>query len=163
MVKTLDVKPWENPGDYDRCMGMFALLGATSPFGELKVKLAVPILHGALMSGNFRIYVGETGRPSAGVIWAYLDDEMTEFYLRDGYLPNTGAWNSGTDLWFLHVIAQGGLIKDLLRDTMTGDLFAGHDKAFMLRVGAGGKRRVVEFTRKSAKVARVLPSVVPTD
>ena len=82
---------------------------------------------------------------------------MTEFYLREGYLPDTAAWNSGDNLWFLHVIAQGGLIKQLLNDTMRGEVFAGYDKAYMLRVGSGGRRRVVEFTRNSARVARVLP------
>ncbi len=163
MLKTANLNTSQSLDDYDRAMGMFALLGATSAFGELKLNVAIPILHGALRAGNCRIFLGDTGRPSAGVLWAFLSDEMVETYLSTGFLPSVDAWNSGSQLWFLHVIAEGGTIKQILEDCMHGPLFQGYDRAFMLRVGAKRSRRVVELTRKGARVHRVLEPLADPD
>lgn len=156
MLKTANLNPAKSLDDYDRAMGMFALLGATSAFGELKLNVAIPILHGALRAGNCRIFLGDTDRPSAGVVWAFLNDEMVETYLSTGFLPSVAAWNSGAQLWFLHVIAEGGTIKDILKDFIHDPVFKDHERAFMLRVGARRSRRVVELTRTGARLHRVL-------
>lgn len=136
---------------------MMALLGATSAFGQLPLTRAVGALHGALKSGNFRIYLGSNNRPSAALVWAYLSDEATEDYLNKGYLADLKAWNSGDSLWFLPVIAEGGKIKDIIDDAINSPTFASYERGHMLRVGPTGRRRIVSFTRKGVELVRTLP------
>lgn len=156
MLKTVDLDPATNVTDYDIGMGMLSLLGATTAFGQWPLTRAVGILHCALMSGNFRIFVGSNNRPSAAIIWAYLNEETAEDYLKKGYLSDLQAWNSGNDLWFMHAIAEGGKIKDVIKDAVDSPTFQDQDQAFMLRVSASGRRRIVSFTRQGMHLVRTL-------
>ena len=158
MLKTVDLQPATVRADYDTCMGMLALLGATSSFGQLPLSRAVGVLHCALKSGNFRIYLGRNDRPSAAVLWAYLSEQVVEDYIRKGFLADAAAWNSGDQLWFPHVIAQGGQAKHIIKDLVNDPMFGGFDRGYMLRVNKTGERRVVAFTRTGVKLVRVLPS-----
>ena len=54
MLERIDLSPASNPSDYDRCMGMLVLLGATAEFGALPLDQTVAVLHGALKTENFR-------------------------------------------------------------------------------------------------------------
>ncbi|MEW9920918.1 hypothetical protein AB2B41_14985 [Marimonas sp. MJW-29] len=66
------------------------------------------------------------------------------------------AWSSGNDLWFIHVIADGGKIKDIIADAVESPIFRDHERAFMLRVGPTGRRRIVSFTRDGMQLVRTL-------
>ena len=156
MLKTLDLHPSANPSHYDTCMGMLALLGATSAFGGFSLTHAVGVLHCALKTENFRIYLGRNDRPSAALLWAFLDDEARTEYLQKGYLADVDAWNSGSELWFLHVIAEGGKIKDLIEDTKTAAPFAAYNKGYMLRRSRSGKRRIISVSRDGIRLSRTL-------
>lgn len=149
--------PRTNPDDYDRALGQLALLAATTrSFGRHRLDHAVSILHGALMSGQFRLYLDTAGRPAAALIWATLNEAMAEEYLKTGRLPNEAAWTSGPDLWLLSIIAEGPALKPVLRDAF-GSLFRRDKRAFVLRASRSGGRRVVEFTHDGARVVRRLP------
>lgn len=158
-LRAVSADPSTDPDNYDRLLGQLALLGATTPtFGCHRLDHAVSTLHGALMSGQFRVYVTPAGRPAAALIWAMLNDKTAEAYLATGRLPDVAAWTSGDDLWLLSVIADPPSLKHVLRDAF-GTLFKNHARAFVLRPGRHGTRRVVEFTRKGARVVRRLPGV----
>ncbi|KUF11978.1 toxin-activating lysine-acyltransferase [Pseudoponticoccus marisrubri] len=151
--------PRRDPDAYDRNLGRLALLGATTAtFGRHRLDHAVSILHGALMTGQFRIYLDEAGRPAGALIWAMLSEEMAETYLETGRLPDVAAWTSGPDLWLLSIIAQGPVVKQVVQDAF-GPLFRAHERAFVLRPSKRGDRRVVAFTRDGVKVVRRLPPV----
>ncbi len=156
----LDANPRENPADYDRDLGKLALLAATtSSFGGYRLDQAISILHAALVTGQYRLYVDENERPSAALIWAFLDEEMTEEYLVKGRLPNVAAWTSGPDLWLLSIIAKGGHVRQLVKD-IEGELFAGHDPIHVLRPSRHGDRRVVAFGRDGkVRILRKLPPI----
>lgn len=159
-MKTATSDPRTDPDAYDRNLGRLALLAATTrSFSRHRLDHVISILHGALMSGQFSLYLDEAGRPAAALIWALLDEEMAETYLDTGRLPNVAAWSSGPDLWLLSVIAPGEALKPVLKHAF-GELFKSHDRAFVLRPSPGGERRVVEFTRKGARVVRKLPAIV---
>ncbi len=161
-MKTATSDPRTDPDAYDRNLGRLALLAATTPtFSRHRLDHVISILHGALMSRQFSIYLDEAGRPAGALIWALLDEEMAETYLDTGRLPNAAAWTSGPDLWLLSVIAPGEALKPVLKDAF-GALFKGHDRAFVLRPSPGGERRVVEFTRKGVRVVRRLPAIDET-
>ncbi len=156
----LEANPRENPAEYDRDLGRLALLAATaSSFGAYRLDQAISILHAALMTGQYRLYVDANERPSAALIWAFLNDEMTEEYLEKGRLPNIAAWTSGPDLWLLSIIAQGGHYRQVV-DDIRGDLFADHDTAYVLRPSRHGDRRVVAFGQDGkVRILRKLPPI----
>ena len=115
-------------------------------------------MHGALKTEYYRIYVGSTGRPSAAVIWAYLSEEMANDYEKKGLLANIADWNCGNQLWFLHVIAEGGKVSDIIKDCVNDPLFAKYDCGYMLRSSRSGKRRVIKVTRNGIRLVRSLPN-----
>lgn len=156
MLKAVNLRPAEHAADYDTCMGMLALLGATTSFGSLPLTRAVGVLHCALKTGNFRIYLGSNNRPSAAVVWAYLSDEVSETYVKNGYLVDIADWTSGKQLWFPHVIAEGGKAKFIIEDMVSDPMFRDFDCGYMLRASANGKRRVVAVTRTGVKLVRTL-------
>ncbi|MDV4146544.1 MULTISPECIES: toxin-activating lysine-acyltransferase [Shimia] len=160
----LNANPKENPADYDRDLGRLALLAATTPsFGAYRLDQAISILHAALMTGQYRIYLDQNERPSAALIWAFLNDEMTEEYLSRGRLPNVAAWTSGKDLWLLSMIANGGHYRQVV-DDIKGDLFKDHDPIHVLRPSRHGDRRVVAFGHDGkVRVLRRLPSIREDD
>ncbi len=158
VLKTVNLRPSNCVADYDTCMGMMALLGATSSFGQLPLTQAVAVLHCALKTECFRIYVGSNDRPSAAVIWAYLSEAVAEEYIQKGFLADIAAWNSGEQLWFPHVIAEGGKAKNIIDDLVNDPIFRDFECGYMLRVSPTGKRRVVAVTRKGVKLIRTLPS-----
>ncbi|MCE0506688.1 toxin-activating lysine-acyltransferase [Roseivivax sp. GX 12232] len=156
-LTALSPDPRGSLADYDRTLGQLALLAATTEsFGRHRLDHAISILHGAMMSGQFRLYADPRGRPAAALIWARLDAEMTEEYLENGRLPNLAAWTSGPDLWLLSIIAEGPALKPVLRD-IRGPLFAGDARVHVLRPSPGGERRVVAFTREGVRLLRKLP------
>lgn len=160
----IDANPRENPADYDRDLGKLALLAATSSsFGAYRLDQAISILHAALMTGQYRLYVDAKGRPSAALIWAFLDKGMAEEYLSKGRLPNVAAWTSGPDLWLLNIIAPGGHLRQVIKD-IEGELFAGHDLIHVLRPSRHGDRRVVAFGRDGkVRILRKLPPIREDD
>ncbi|MEW9919601.1 toxin-activating lysine-acyltransferase [Marimonas sp. MJW-29] len=108
------------------------------------------------------LYVDAKGKPTAGLIWAHLNEENKEFYCKYGLLPNVEAWRSGDQLWLLNVVANGGLIKAVFKDTME-TLFKNEKEAFMIRPSPSGKRRIVRITHGGAEVVGVLPDPEPEE
>lgn len=138
-------------------MGKFALLiGTTDAFSRIQMDMAMSLIHGALSNNTYALYEDDEGKPVAGLIWAFLDEETTEFYLEYGVMPNLDAWHSGKDLWFMNIVAEGGALKVLLKDLKV-TVFKDHKEAFMLRAGPGGKRRIVRLTHSGMRVVRTLP------
>lgn len=156
MLKKADLHSANSQSDYDVGMGMMALLGATSSFGTLPFNHAVAVLHGALKTENFRIYLGSNGRPSAAVIWAYLNKKTADDYEKKGLLGSLADWNSGDQLWFLHVIAEGGKVKAIINDCVNDPLFKDFDCGYMLRAAPSGRRRIVKVTRNGIKLVQAL-------
>lgn len=156
MLSKAELHPASSQSDYDTGMGMLALLGAASGFGTLPLNHAVAVLHGALKTENFRIYLGSNGRPSAAVIWAYLNEEAARDYERKGLLKSLQEWNSGDQLWFLHVIAEGGKVRAIMDDCLQDPLFEEFDCAYMLRAAPTGRRRIVRITRRGIKLVQSL-------
>ena len=157
----LDANPSQNPLEYDRDLGRLALLAATTPvFAGYRLDHAISILHGALITGNYRLYLDENERPAATLIWAFLNKDMTEEYLEMGRLPNVAAWNSGPDVWLLHIIAGGGAVRQVVRD-IKEDIFPEHDRFHVLRPSRHGDRRVVAFNRTGkVEILRKLPPIL---
>ena len=140
-------------------MGKFALLiGTTNAFSHVQMDFAMSLIHGALTNNTYALYVDTEGKPVAGLIWALLDQDTTDFYLKYGVMPNIEAWRSGPDLWFMNVVAEGGTIKMMFND-LKKNLFADHKEAFMLRAGRHGTRRIVRFTHHGTSVVRTLPGI----
>lgn len=156
----LPANPRENLAEYDRDLGRLSLLAATTPtLGCYRLDHAISILHAALMTGQYRLYLDANERPAAALIWAFLDDSMAEEYLKMGRLPNIPAWTSGPDLWLLHIIAGGGAVRQVVRD-ISGDLFADQNRIHVLRPSRHGDRRVVAFNRGGkVEILRKLPPV----
>lgn len=139
-------------------MGKLALLiGTTHAFSRIQMDFAMSLIHGALTNNTYALYEDDEGKPVAGLIWAFLDDETTEFYLKYGVMPNIEAWRSGSDLWFMNIVAEGGALKLLFNDLKVS-MFKEHKEAFMLRRGPQGTRRVVRLTHRGMKVVRTLPA-----
>ena len=142
-------------------MGKFALLiGTTQAFGRIHMDMAMSLIHGALSNNTYALYEDDEGKPVAGLIWAFMDEKTTDFYLEYGVMPDVQSWRSGPDLWFLNIVAEGGALKVLL-DDLRVTLFKDHAEGFMMRAGRHGKRRVVRLTHNSMKVVRVLPAPDP--
>lgn len=138
-------------------MGKFALLiGTTDAFSRIQMDMAMSLIHGALTNNTYALYEDDEGKPVAGLIWAFMDQKTTDFYLDYGVMPSIDAWRSGPDLWFMNIVAEGGALK-LLFDDLKVTVFKDHTEAFMLRPGRGGKRRIVRLTHSGTKVVRVLP------
>ena len=138
------------------------LIGTTKSFGGVPINLGLSLINGALNNRSYCIYTDDTGKPVAGLIWAHLDAENREFYLRHGVLLSNESWHSGRDLWLLNVIAPGGLIRDIFRDTMT-TVFRDETEAFMLRPSPNGTRRIVRVTHQGTEVIKVLPPADSAD
>lgn len=138
-------------------MGKFALLiGTTRAFSRIQMDMAMSLIHGALTNNTYALYEDDEGKPVAGVIWSFMDEETTEFYLNYGVLPSIEAWRSGKDAWFMNVIAEGNIVRSLI-DDLKKTVFKDQEEAFMLRPGRHGKRRIVRFTHSGTSVVRVLP------
>ncbi len=140
-------------------MGKFALLiGSTDAFSQVRMDFAMSLIHGALTNNTYALYTDNEGKPVAGVIWALIDQETTDFYLKYGVMPSIEAWRSGPDLWFMNVVAEGGTIK-MVFDDLKKNIFGDHKEAFMLRPGRHGKRRIVRITHSGTRVVRTLPGI----
>ena len=139
-------------------LGKFALLIGTTPqFCKVQMDLGLAMVHGALRNKSYCLYVDRAGKPVAGLIWAYLNEDMKDHYLSHGVLPNLAAWRSGRQLWLLNVVARGGLLKPIFKDTMA-TLFKNEQEAFMLRPSPNGQRRVVRITRRGTEIVQTLPA-----
>lgn len=142
---------------YFNQFGKLALLIGTTPqFSRVQMDIGLSKIHAALTNKTYCIYVDADGKPTAGLIWAYLNDETKEFYFKYGLLPNTESWRSGDQLWLLNVVANGGMIKAVFKDTMS-TLFKDEKEAFMIRPSPSGRRRVVRITHSGAEVVEILP------
>lgn len=142
---------------YFNQLGKLSLLVASTPqFSRISMGMGMSMMHAALRHKTYCLYVDDEGKPTAGLIWAYLNEEAKEFYFRYGLLENFDAWRSGDELWLLNVVAEGGLIKAVFKDTMQ-TLFKDEKEAFMIRPSPTGRRRVVRLTHKGAHLHEVLP------
>jgi len=154
--QTVDVT--SDPEAYFNQFGKLALLIGTTPqFSKVQMDVGLSLVHAALMHKSYCLYVDAEGKPTAGLVWAYLNDETVASYLKYGMLPDFEAWRSGDQLWLLNVVAKGGLIKQVFNDTMS-TLFKDEKEAFMLRPSPSGRRRIVRITHDGAEVVKVLPA-----
>lgn len=152
--QTVDVR--SDPEAFFAQLGKFSLLIATTPqFCKVQMDIGLSLVHAALMNNSCCLYVDGDSKPVAGLIWAYLDEVHRDHYLEHGILPNLAAWRSGQELWLLNVVAQGGLLKPIFKDTMA-TVFKEETEAFMLRPSPKGKRRIVRITRQGTQVIRTL-------
>lgn len=148
---------------YFNQFGKFALLiGATPEFSSVSMDIGLALVHSALINKTYCLYLDAAGKPTAGLMWAYLDEEAKAFYFKYGILSGPDAWRSGNELWLLNVVAPNGQIKDIFKDTME-TLFRHEKEAFMIRPSPSGRRRVVRITHKGAEVVRVLPKQRPPE
>lgn len=143
-------------------LGKFMMLvGTTHPFSEMPVALSMSLVHGALLNRTYCLYLDRHKKPAGGLIWAFLDEKTAQHYLDFGVLPSLNSWRSGNQLWFLNVVAEGGLVRKVMKDAKD-ELFGEYDRGYMLRRSPGGERRVVEMTRHGAAVVRKMPPIKPT-
>lgn len=146
---------------YFNQFGKLALLIGTTPaFSRVHMDIGLSLVHGALMKKTYCLYVDDEGKPTAGLIWAHLNEENREFYCKYGVLPNLDAWRSGSELWLMNVIANDGLIRPVFKDTME-TLFKDEKEAFMIRPSRSGRRRIVRITHSGTEVVGVLPDIEP--
>lgn len=147
-----------DPTQFFAQMGKFATLIATTPaFAKVSMDVGLSMIQSALLNRSYVIYEDDTGKPVAGLLWAYINEEERAFYLKYGVLRGRDAWNSGDQVWFLNVVAPGGMVKKVLRDMQT-TIFKDHKEAFMLRPSPSGKRRIVRITQKGMQVVETLPA-----
>lgn len=66
------------------------------------------IFHPALSQGCVRFFENDMGKTAAALIWARLSDTVSERLLRDRIPPTQDEWTSGSNLWFLDLIAPFG-------------------------------------------------------
>lgn len=152
-----------DPDKFFSQMGKFATLIATTPaFAKVPMDVGLSMVQSALLNKSYCMYADDTGKPVAGLLWAFINEEEKEYYLRYGMLRGAKAWNSGDQLWFLNIVAHGGLFKMIFED-MKEELFKNHTEGFMLRPSRSGKRRVVRLTHNSARVIQTLPAAKKQD
>ncbi|MEP4308100.1 MAG: toxin-activating lysine-acyltransferase [Sulfitobacter sp.] len=143
---------------YFNQMGKLALLIGTTPsFAKIPMDMGLSMIHASLKQKTYCLYEDAEGKPTAGLLWAHLDEENKLYYQRYGYLRDYDSWRSGDQLWLLNVVAGGGMIKQVFKDTMS-TLFMDEKEAFMIRLSPSGRRRVVRITHSGAELHEVLPS-----
>lgn len=138
-------------------LGKLALLvGTTEAFSQVQMEAGLSLINGALRNRTYALYQDDKGKPTAALIWAFLDEPNTDHYIRYGILPNIAAWRSGKDAWLLNVIAERGTIRAVVNDLKT-NIFKDHKEVFVLRPSPDGTRRIVRFTHTGTEVVRTLP------
>lgn len=146
-----------NPEAYFNQFGKLALLIGTTPqFSQVQMDIGLSQVHAALTHKTYCLYIDTEGKPAAGLLWAYMNDASWNFYLEYGLLPKKDAWRSGDQLWLLNVVANGGMLKTIIKDERETH-FNNQKEAFMIRPSRDGGRRVVRITRTGAELIKILP------
>ena len=95
-----------------------------------------------------RLFQNADGLPCAALIWARLSPEVSARMVRDNIAPRPEEWVSGTDLWFMDILApfgHGAQVARHIARKPPADAF------HFARVGADGcVRRVVNVDSASA-------------
>ena len=100
-----------------------------------------------------RFFENEQGNVAAALIWARLSDSVSERMIYDQTPPDQSEWASGTNLWFLDILApfgQGGQIaRHIARNPPEGPFY-------FARLGKGGQvRKVVRGDASKRRKGRV--------
>lgn len=96
-----------------------------------------------------RLFENEAGDTAAALIWARLSDEVSEKMLFDHKAPRAEDWNSGTNLWFIDMIAPFGhgrtVAMHIARNPPPGPFF------FARRGELGRLKKVLECDASKGK------------
>lgn len=87
-----------------------------------------------------RFFKNDQGLVSAALIWARLSDKAAERMIYEQTPPEAADWNSGTNLWFLDILApfrHGGMVARHIARNPPPDPF------FFARLGPDGRVRKV--------------------
>lgn len=106
----------------------------------------------AINNNTVRLFENEDGFVCAALIWARLSDDVSQRMIFDRKPPEASEWTSGTNLWFLDVLApfnHGKMVaRHIARNPPEGPFY-------FARLGKGGVvRKVVrgDGTRRSGRV-----------
>ncbi|WP_298494944.1 toxin-activating lysine-acyltransferase [uncultured Maritimibacter sp.] len=124
-------------------LGKLTFLAAFCPLHKTYPGAALASLFFPAINSNcVRFFEDENGATAAALIWARLSDEVSERMLFEHVPPDASEWASGTNLWFMDLIAPFGhgpeVARHIARNPPEG-------RFFFARLGKGGKvRKVVE-------------------
>ncbi|MBV7409141.1 toxin-activating lysine-acyltransferase [Maritimibacter sp. DP1N21-5] len=129
--------------DHLMALGKLTFLAAFCPLhktypGSALASLFFP----AINHGCVRFFEDDNGATAAALIWARLSDEVSERMLFQEIPPDQSEWVSGTNLWFMDLIAPFGhgpeVARHIARNPPEG-------RFFFARLGKGGRlRKIVE-------------------
>jgi len=140
-------------------------------FGALSFLAAHCPLHSRLHAGLLRqlflpaaehncvrLFQNNKGVPCAALIWARLSDEVSEKMVYDNLPPSPEDWKSGSNLWFLDLIAPFDhgveVARHIARNPPDGPFYFG-------RIGMDGKiRKVVHADASKGRRGRVNSYVI---
>lgn len=100
----------------------------------------------ALEQGQCKIYYSQD-KPSAFVIWAFVDDATHQRLLKDGVTPDSSKWNSGDNLWFIDIVAPFGNALCIVRDLQRNH-FPGHHAHSIKRNPNGSIARIKRWRNR---------------
>jgi cytolysin-activating lysine-acyltransferase len=99
-----------------------------------------------------RFFSNEDDQVCAALIWARLSDDVSERMIYDQIPPQEKDWVSGTNLWFLDILAPFGhgrvVAQHIAREPPEGPFY-------FARLGKAGKTRKVVRGDASMRVGRV--------
>jgi len=98
----------------------------------------------ALKTGQCKIYFHGPGSPKAFVTWALLDDATHQKLMSDGLTPDEIKWSSGSNLWFIDVVAPYGHASMVIRD-MRKNHFSGQNGYSIKRNSDGSIHRIKKW------------------
>lgn len=99
-----------------------------------------------------RFFEDENGQTAAALIWARLSDEVGQKMIHDQSPPREQDWASGSDLWFMDILApfgHGKMVARHIARTPPSEPF------FFARLGRGGQTRKVVRGDASRRQGRV--------
>ncbi len=114
----------------------------------------------AINNDCVRLFKNDDGHVCAALIWARLSDDVSERMLFEREPPDATEWTSGTNLWFLDVLApfnHGTMIaRHIARNPPEGPFY-------FARLGRGGLVRKVVRGDGSRRDGRVRAFFVEHD
>lgn len=106
----------------------------------------------AINNDTIRFFTNDDDQVCAALIWARLSDEVSQRMIYDQVPPTEKDWTSGTNLWFLDILAPFGhgkmVARHIARTPPEGPFY-------FARLGKGGRTRKVVRSDSSVRKNRV--------
>jgi len=122
-------------------------------FGRLSMLASYCPLHKQFpVQALSRFFTNDDDQVCAALIWARLSDEVSQRMIYDQVPPTEKDWTSGTNLWFLDILAPFGhgkmVARHIARTPPEGPFY-------FARLGKGGRTRKVVRGDSSVRKNRV--------